>query len=824
MSRKSKKRVIVTQAEMRSKDEVRPPPTPVSPKSRIARLLIVLAGIMVGQAILYGPSFIGQKVLLPVDILTYEGAYIPKVPGAKPTVIHDVIPSDLIFQFEPERRFTAEELHAGRFPLWTTYQYAGSPLVWPKFSPFILLSCLVLSPMILPWVQLAEALVAGLGLYLFCRRALSVSFWPAAIAAWCYPLTGFFVFWQGFPTCAAAYWFPWLLLAVDGTVRRRSQIAWAGLSLVTCLVLVSGHIDVAGQTLLGSGLYAIWCLWDCYGRKWYEARGRIALVSLLGGWCLGFLLAMPHLLPLLEYAQTGARMELRRSGKEERPPIGLSELPQTVLPDLYGVSRAGSMRLISGNQIESSAAIYAGLLATLLFAPLAWCSRKHRSVVVFFGILIFLSLSWCLNIPGLVDLLRLPGLRMMSHNRLVFWGALAILALMSIGFDALLRAEVSWRPWFILPAALVTVIGVWCLYRAMHLPDDVVASQEWDVQMWFKRSFSLTAILCGLGAASWALLSRGDELHGWFLPALTLLQMGDLLWFAHDRSTQADPALYYPPVPMLEKIAQSTKDRVLGFNCFPAALAETQGFRDIRGYDSIDPGRLVALLDRVMDPNGRPTLRSYAVTQWYMPKMTMKTNRVILPPVLDMLGVRYVFFDGAPPFKAEPVFQGDGYWALPNESALPRAFVPRNVELVSDDDERVEKIGSDTFDPRAVAYVESPVNVRGECRGQAEITSEIPTRVTVAVNMETPGLVVLSDLWDKGWHAYLKGQRVPVLRTNHAVRGVLVPAGNGTVEFRYEPESLALGIKLALVAAVILVGWLVFVLLRGKSSSYGPAV
>lgn len=782
-----------------------PMPSSYVPTSRAARLVIVLAGIMVGQAIIYGPSLIGQKVLLPVDILTYEGAYIPIVPGAKPAVIHDVIPSDLIFQFEPERRFTAAELHAGRFPLWTTYQYAGSPLVWPKFSPFTLLSCVVLSPMILPWVQLIEAIVAGLGLYLFCRRALGVGYWPAAVAAWCYPLTGFFVFWQGFPTCAAAYWFPWLLLAVDRTVRRTSRVAWAGLSLVTGLVLISGHIDVAGQTLLASGLYALWCLWDYYGRGWYESQGRTALVTLIGGWCLGFMLAMPHLLPLLEYAQTGARMEQRSGGKEERPPIGLSELPQTVLPDLYGVSRTGSMRLISGNQIESSAAIYAGLLATLLFAPLAWCSRRHRSVTLFFGLLIFLSLSWCLNIPGLVDLLRLPGLRMMSHNRLVFWGALAILALMSIGFEAFLQGEVSWRPWFILPAAVLAVLGAWCLYRALHLPDDVVASQEWDVQMWFKRSFSLSGVLCGFGVASWALLSRGDGPRFWFLPALTLLQMGDLLWFAHDRSTQADPSLYYPPLPVLEKIAHSTNSRVLGYNCFPAALAQTQGLRDIRGYDSVDPGRFVALLDRVMASNARPTLRNYAVTQWYMPKMEMKADRVKLPPVLDMLSVRYVFFDGAPPSGARPAFQGDGYWALPNESALPRAFVPRSVEVVADDNERVEKLGSDQFDPRAAAYVEAPVNLPAECRGEAEITSEVPTRVTVAVKMETPGLLVLSDLWDKGWHAYLNGERVPILRANHAVRGVLVPVGNGTVEFRYESETLGLGIKLAMAATVILV-------------------
>ena len=779
--------------------------------------MVVLAGIIVGQAILYGPSLIGEKILLPLDILALPGAYIPKTPGAKEVVAHDRTLVDLVFQFEPERRFTAAEIHAGRFPMWTTYQYAGSPLVWPKFSPFILLGCLVLSPLILPWVQLLAAMISGLGFYFFCRRALGVGYWAATIPAWCYPMTGFFVFWQGFPTCGAAYWFPWLLLAVDRTVRRSSQIAWVGLSAVTCLVLISGHIDVAGQALLASGLYATWCFWDAYGKRWYQGQGRTAVISLAAGWCVGFLLAAPHLLPLLEYAQTGARMEHRSSGEEEeRPPIGLSELPQTVLPDLYGVNRAGSMRIISGNQIESSAAIYAGLFATLLVAPLAWCSRRHRSFNVFCSLLIFLGLSWCLNVPGMVDLLRLPGLKMMSHNRLVFVGSLAILAMTSIGLEALLRGEVSRRRWFFLPGTVLAALGLWCFFRACRLPDPVAASQQWAIQMWFIRSYSIAGLLCGLGVAGWALLSSRNVLRPWFVPALGILLVGDLLWFAHDRSAQSDPALYYPRIPVLEEIAQSTTSRIIGYNCLPATLAQTHELRDIRGYDSVDPGRLMALMELAVDPSSRSKMYKYAMTQWFRPRIEFGQDGIKLPPVLDMLSVRYVIFRGTPRRLIRPAFQGNDYWALINHAALPRAFIPRRVEMVTDDYERLGKLASAQFDPRAVAYVESFVSLPDECRGEAEISAEIPTRVTVSVKMETPGLVVLTDLWDKGWHAYLNGERVPILRANHAVRGVRVPAGSGTVEFRYESASLALGIKLAILAAIILVTWLVVVALRAQ--------
>ena len=123
------------------------------------------------------------------------------------------------------------------------------------------------------------------------------------------------------------------------------------------------------------------------------------------------------------------------------------------------------------------------------------------------------------------------------------------------------------------------------------------------------------------------------------------------------------------------------------------------------------------------------------------------------------------------------------------------------------------------FDPRAVAYAETPVNLPAACRGNAEIAVEIPTRITVSVQMETPGLVVLSDLWDRGWRACLDGRPVAILRANHAVRGVVVPPGAATLEFRYESASLAWGLRLSCFAAVILLSWLGTLLWRRRQNA-----
>ena len=107
-----------------------------------------------------------------------------------------------------------------------------------------------------------------------------------------------------------------------------------------------------------------------------------------------------------------------------------------------------------------------------------------------------------------------------------------------------------------------------------------------------------------------------------------------------------------------------------------------------------------------------------------------------------------------------------------------------------------------------VSYVEWPLDLPGPCLGKAEIVEEIPTRIKVAADMQTRGLVVLSDLWDSGWHAYLDGRQVPVLRTNHAVRGVEAPAGKSTIEFRYEPASLTWGLRISGLGLLASIGWL----------------
>lgn len=70
------------------------------------------------------------------------------------------------------------------------------------------------------------------------------------------------------------------------------------------------------------------------------------------------------------------------------------------------------------------------------------------------------------------------------------------------------------------------------------------------------------------------------------------------------------------------------------------------------------------------------------------------------------------------------------------------------------------------------------------------------------------GLAVFSEVYyPKGWKTLVDGKEASHIRVNYVLRGMEVPAGNHTIEFKFEPEVIQTGSSIAL-ASSILVGLL----------------
>jgi uncharacterized membrane protein YfhO len=91
-----------------------------------------------------------------------------------------------------------------------------------------------------------------------------------------------------------------------------------------------------------------------------------------------------------------------------------------------------------------------------------------------------------------------------------------------------------------------------------------------------------------------------------------------------------------------------------------------------------------------------------------------------------------------------------------------------------------------------------------------------PDRVVVNTRASRPALMVLADNYYKGWVAKVDGREVPIYRTNHTFRGVVVPAGAHRVEFTFNPVDLYTGLYIHLASLALLAAYGVYLLVRRR--------
>jgi len=796
--------------------------------TRWRRLTVVLAGLVLPQLVMYAPSLVGRAVLLPLDVVAE--ALPPHADWIAPQPV-DYTLSDQVYVYEPWRQFAVEEVRAGRWPLWNPYIYCGAPFIAANqsavFSPLRVLDYLFPGTTVLAWSQLIKSVLAGLGAFLCLRRVVGVSYWPAALGAWCWPLVGFMFIWQGFPLSVVCAWLPWALWATDRAVRDPAGWGGVGLALVTASMLFAGHADSAGHALLASGVLFLWRMGSQYGLRGLMSRPALASgAAVVAGWGLGFMLSAVQTLPTLEYLQSSHRIAGRAARETSIFVTGMGSSPLIVLPYVYGYKPTeGFFVWPCGNWLESPASAYAGFVVTVVLAPFAWSLAERRAANRFWLLLGLAALVPVLQVPGLNRVFLILPLKLLANQRLGFVFAFCMVALAATGWEALLQGRARWQYGCWLALAVAIGLGVWCVRSSLNLPPVVAKTLPAYVhdrvelqfhRTWFQQTLWNSALVCALGvlglAIAWSHTEEAKRFlkrmpRSWGVVSLLLLailMLGELWWNGWGVTKQYDPSWYYTRTPVIGELMERTAgtgERVCGFtSSLPVNLNQMFGLRDVRGYDAVDPQPMVDLLRAASKGDGAGGLREveYAVTLYFAPQES---------PILDMLGVSYRMLPaGAMPDK-KPLINGMRRDVYYSEQALPRAYVPRQVKALRPD-EIVPALSQPKFDPAELALVSEAVNLPpGPYRGEARIVEDLPNRVVLDLQMETPGLVVLSDLCFPGWQADLDGQRVTIVRTNHALRGVVVPSGTSRLMFEYEPASFAWGLRLTGASLLVLLAW-----------------
>lgn len=164
--------------------------------------------------------------------------------------------------------------------------------------------------------------------------------------------------------------------------------------------------------------------------------------------------------------------------------------------------------------------------------------------------------------------------------------------------------------------------------------------------------------------------------------------------------------------------------------------------------------------------------------------------------------------------------------AVPNENgryalfeftgALPRAKLYSNWLVNTNDQASLAMLADRNFHPGKTVLISTPEKdlpavATNENSGTVEFKSYSPKQISFTASAAAPSVLLLNDKYDPNWHVTVDGKPVELLRCNFLMRGVYLPAGAHTVEFKFTLPDKPLYITLAaFFIAIFLSGLLVF--------------
>lgn len=183
-------------------------------------------------------------------------------------------------------------------------------------------------------------------------------------------------------------------------------------------------------------------------------------------------------------------------------------------------------------------------------------------------------------------------------------------------------------------------------------------------------------------------------------------------------------------------------------------------------------------------------------------------NNAINEDVLDMLNTKYVITND----------QKDQSQRIQNRStACGNAWFISNVLYVKDADEEMQGINS--FNPKKEAIVhesfKSLIDIKKagapDPNAKITLTKYHPDHLTYEYTAGKDMIAVFAEIYyDKGWNAYVDGEKIPYFRANYILRAAQLPGGNHTLEFKFEPVSYYAGENISLIASILLIGGIGF--------------
>jgi hypothetical protein len=217
--------------------------------------------------------------------------------------------------------------------------------------------------------------------------------------------------------------------------------------------------------------------------------------------------------------------------------------------------------------------------------------------------------------------------------------------------------------------------------------------------------------------------------------------------------------------------------------------------KSIGGYSAVKPRRFEEVFEHHIE-------KSMGDLGSIIDPQTLSITKSI--PVINAFNIKYLIVDTEKgPIPIVNPFHNGNAW-----------FV-KELKTVNNADEEINALGK--IDTKNVATLQTqygiwfkPMGIIPNYKKDSLATIKIdlykPNHLIYTSNNANDGFAVFSEIYyEHGWKATIDGNDSDILRVDYTLRGMFIPKGKHTIEFKFEPQVVKTGSTIALISFIVMV-------------------
>ena len=329
------------------------------------------------------------------------------------------------------------------------------------------------------------------------------------------------------------------------------------------------------------------------------------------------------------------------------------------------------------------------------------------------------------------------------------------------------------------------------------------------------RSF----IIIGIGCSLLWLYASGKLRSSLTIAGITILCLADM-WGVNKR--YLNDAQFVPHSIRTETFTKTNTDelilqdtsldyRVLNFATSTFDDNNTSYWhKSVGGYHPAKLRRYQEMIEHHISPEMQAAYKAIATAGGEMDSVDANKFRI-----LNMLNTKYFIFPAGQQRQTVPIL---------NPHAYGNAWFVNKVQYVNNANEEIDALDSiiptetAVVDARFKDVLKDTTESYKDSLSSIRLTSYTPNRLTYETNNAQDGIAVFSEIYyPDGWHVTIDGQPAELARADYILRTMYVPAGQHTIEMRFDPTSLHVTEGIAYGAlALLVIGIIVAVLIAKR--------